>query len=354
MQSNSQTYEQLTLPFTEDLSTCSQEVFPVNRFQLPESKKEPKMTATCGPKCSELFGLFDPVGSWARTFTGLLVGRTGWYSNRCALTWKRKVTKSSRMYFQLAVSALPTKGTGHGLLLKTQSAFDATVSSPKKNPKSGDSGSLAQEIMCGYATERRLWKTPTASDAADREFYVNNRGEPQLSAQAQLGFPVSGKNWQMMLPTVQTQGLKMCENGKTKFYPVGLLPTPRTKDIGRGSVKDAKYENGVFFRENKQGVHWGVQLPDLIASGLPPTPMDGDCRSGMQNRVGRNHTQQLNGTVASQTGETSQLNPLFVEEMMGFPTGWILTPFLKESQHPGGPKPTTGGGSRPSKPTETP
>ena len=147
MQNNSQTYEQQILPGTKAGSTCSQEVFPASRFQLPDNKKEPKMTATCGPKCSELFGLFDPVGSWARTFTGLLVGRTGWYSNRCALTWKRKVTKSSRMYFQLAVSALHTKGTGHGLL-----------------------------------------------------------------------------------PTAQTQGLKMCENGKTKFYPVGLLPTPKVQD----------------------------------------------------------------------------------------------------------------------------
>ena len=34
------------------------------------------------------------------------------------------------------------------------------------------------------------------------------------------------------------------------------------------------------------------------------------------------------------TGKTSQLNPLFVEEMMGFPTYWILMPFLKESAIP--------------------
>ena len=225
MQNNSQTYEQHILPGTKAGSTCSQEVFPVNRFQLPESEKEPKMTATCGPKCSELFGLFDPAGSWARTFTGLLVGRTGWYSNRCALTWKRKVTKSNRMYFQLAVSALPTKGTGHGLL-----------------------------------------------------------------------------------PTAQTQGLKMCENGKTKFYPVGLLPTPKVQD----------------------------------------------CRHAKRDRSKSNLGEEMSELAYRQTGQTSQLNPLFVEEMMGFPTGWILTPFLKESQHPDGPKPTTGGRSRPSKPTETP
>lgn len=300
MQNNSQTYERQILPGTKAGSTCSQEVFPASRFQLPENKKEPKMTAICGPKCSELFGLFDPVGSWARTFTGLLVGRTGWYSNRCALTWKRKVTKSSRMYFQLAVSALHTKGTGHGLLLKTPSAFDATVSSPKKNPKSGDSGSLAQEIMCGYAERRGL------------------------------------------LPTAQTQGLKMCENGKTKFYPVGLLPTPNASEA-------AKYAK--TYNPDSQ---MGRGLTALAVNGLLLTPKVQDCRHAKRDRGKSNLGEEMSELVYRQTGETSQLNPLFVEEMMGFPTGWILTPFLKESQHPGEPKPTTGGGSRPSKPTETP
>jgi hypothetical protein len=28
-----------------------------------------------------------------------------------------------------------------------------------------------------------------------------------------------------------------------------------------------------------------------------------------------------------QTGKTSQLNPLFVAEMMGFPTDWTILPF---------------------------
>lgn len=202
MQNNSQTYERLILPGIKTGSTCSQEVFPASRFQQPESAKEPKTTATCGPKCSELFGLFDPVGSWARTFTELLVGRTGWYSNRCVLTWKRKVTKSNRMYFQLAVSALPTKDTGLGLL-----------------------------------------------------------------------------------PTAQTQGLKMCENGKTQFYPVGLLPTPTASSCAKGGCTrtDPKRQN------------------DTLAHAI----------HGM---IGRH-------------GKTSQLNPRFVVEMMGFPTDWTELPF---------------------------
>ena len=55
-----------------------------------------------------------------------------------------------------------------------------------------------------------------------------------------------------------------------------------------------------------------------------------DFRSGMPNRHGTEHTLQLNDTMAYQAGMVSRLNPLFVEEMMGFPTGWILTPFLRD------------------------
>jgi hypothetical protein len=33
------------------------------------------------------------------------------------------------------------------------------------------------------------------------------------------------------------------------------------------------------------------------------------------------HLQRLNG------GKSSQLNPLFVQEMMGFPETWLISPF---------------------------
>jgi DNA (cytosine-5)-methyltransferase 1 len=46
-------------------------------------------------------GLVNPVGSWARTFAGLLVGRTDWYSKRVTLTWKILGTPSNRLLFQL-------------------------------------------------------------------------------------------------------------------------------------------------------------------------------------------------------------------------------------------------------------
>lgn len=35
-------------------------------------------------------------------------------------------------------------------------------------------------------------------------------------------------------------------------------------------------------------------------------------------------------TEAYRIGTTSRLTPLFVKEMMGFPNGWILLPFLRD------------------------
>lgn len=70
---------------------------------------------------------------------------------------------------------------------------------------------------------------------------------------------------------------------------------------------------------------------DPLPLMLLPTPKSNDYRSGMPNRVGTDHTQQLNDTIAYRAGTTSRLNPLFVEEMMGFPNGWILQPFLRVS-----------------------
>lgn len=43
---------------------------------------------------------------------------------------------------------------------------------------------------------------------------------------------------------------------------------------------------------------------------------------------GTSRDSELNHKAANAFGETSQLNPLFVEDMMGFPPGWTTLPFL--------------------------
>lgn len=211
MQSNMTTSEQLTLQFGEIVSTCSPEGSLASRSASPVREKAREMTATCGRRCLELFGRFVPAGSWAKTFSELLIGREDWFSSRCVLTWKMRATKSDRSYFQLAASMLPT-----------------------------------------YATERSL------------------------------------------LPTVQTQGLKICVEGKTVFMPPDLLPTPKAQD----------------------------------------------CRHAMRDRGKSNLGEEMSELAYRQTGQTSQLNPLFVAEMMGFLVNWSVSPFRDGEKNPSRPTAT--------------
>ena len=216
MQNNMKTLKNQISASGETVSTCLPEVFPASRSRSQENAEEPMTTATCGPRCSVSFELFDPAGSWQRMFSELLIGRKDWYSTRRALTWKRTDTKYNRSLFRLAVSVLPTDGTDAGLL-----------------------------------------------------------------------------------PTVQTQGLKRCEKGKTVFMPMNLLPTP--------TADDAK----------------NATLPKSQAK-----------RKGSVSKMAM-------GSDGYQTGTGSRLNPRYVTEMMGFPVNWLVSPFLR-------------GAENRSKPAETP
>ena len=146
-----QDFEQLTL-FRADS--------PVSRFPLPGSDEARRMTVTSGRKCLELYQNSGPLGSLVRT----LLGSSIWRSTRCTLTWKTKVTPSKRLLFRLVPS---TPRTG---------ATDARLSGVDR----------WKENITGEDGEPILWKTPIASDSANREFYRNSRGEPNLSGMVKM------------------------------------------------------------------------------------------------------------------------------------------------------------------------
>lgn len=229
------------------------------------SDLEKQMTATSGRKCLEQFEKLPHAGSWAKTFTGLLIGMPGWYSRRCRLTWKMKGTKYKRIYFQLSASMRPTSDTGFGLL-----------------------------------------------------------------------------------PTVQTQGLKVCDNdGKTQPMDLTLLPTPCVhNENGRSEgwspsllmavnkllptplAKDYQSgfdPNGQAFKDRLNHSR-GVNLAEYIQrleKDLLPTPIAQDVFKATKGQK-----QNSSLTVEFQVGGDSQLNNRFVGEMMGFPVDWCELPFL--------------------------
>jgi hypothetical protein len=262
--------------FTEDKSTSSQVDFPVNRTVKLESDLERKMTATSGQKCLESFARFSRVGLWVKTYSGLLIGMTDWYSTKCKLTWKLKGTKSSRMYFQLWPSTLPIDVTGFGLL-PTPKAWD------------GDGGG-ARPVVNGKTT----FSSPGVKD--------------------------------------------LCH--------AGLLPTPVASDATTGAIMGKndtfRETSGLPRKVNQNGTDGSVGLARLVKLLPTPTAMDSTnataTMKSTQVKEGSMHSVTLSGAILSkeqqETGRTSQLNPRFVAEMMGYPPNYTELPFLNGELSP--------------------
>ena len=222
---------------------------PASRSALPGSEEARRMTVTSGLKCLELYQNSGPLGSLVR----MLLGSSIWRSTRCTLIWKTKVTPSKRLLFRLVPSMPRTDGT------------DARLSGVER----------WRQNITGEDGEPRLWKTPIASDSANREFYHNSRGEPNLS-------------------------------GMVKMWP-----TPKAQNArGRGE----RHGNG------------GPSL-DVVAM-MYPTPTTG---AGLCGGTGNFRQLKKLGEAGQITeeerrnmsqGNGGQLNPTFVEWLMGFPIGW--------------------------------
>lgn len=112
---------------------------------------------------------------------------------------------------------------------------------------------------------------------------------------------------------------------------VRLLPTPNAREADKYSKK---------YNPNSQ---MGTALTAMAVNGMLPTPIRRDYQPSvspqtLKRKDGKMRTDSLCnlpvmlGEHCLQTGgRTSQLNPLFVEEMMGFPLMWTTLPFLSQN-----------------------
>lgn len=88
-------------------------------------------------------------------------------------------------------------------------------------------------------------------------------------------------NWKLKATKSNRLYLQLLPSARrTEEIGYGSLPTPRAADVQGGGIKNVQYENGSFFRANKDGVRWGVKLRDVLESGLLPTPMASDSAQG--------------------------------------------------------------------------
>ena len=242
------------------------------------------MTATCGRKCCGQYVKSGPLGSLART----LLESSRWFSPARRLKWE----------------AVP---------LSSEKITEKEYSSAKSTSSKPSAATLREKVIPSSRLLFRLVPSerPTAGTASG------------------------------LLPTVQTQGLKRCNvDGKTEFMPLELLPTPMSTEVRHEQrVKELKEAGKTNFRSREKGQSGANGLMDYMDfHGMLPTPAAQD---GKNSTIPKSQTkrQQLPGVIGrncqpSDGQDSPQLNPLFVEEMMGFPADWLVSPFLSGEQNP--------------------
>ena len=222
----------------------------VNHSALQEKENQQQMIVTSGMKCLELLEKSNQDGLLAKMLKELLISTKAWYSDRCLMTWKKKVSKANVLLFQLQASVLGIKENESGLLPTPRAQEPGRT-------KEGYGRGLA-ELMEGKK-QIKMYPTPTQDSASERTKKYKQGGMP--------------------LPMA-----------------VKMFPTPTASDMEGGAAKDVQIENGHFFRENKKGVRWKVKLRDAME--MYPTPVSRDYKDAAYNTTWKESRDQKSCAVS--------------------------------------------------------
>lgn len=269
------------------------EDFHANHSALQEKENQQQMIVISGMKCLESLEKSNQAGLLQKMLKALLISTKAWYSDRCLMTWKTKVSKANVLLFQLQASVHGIKGNESGLSPIT---YPTPTTMDHIDRKGMRPSRAATNRKTGYLSEMiKMYPTPT------RGMYkqdVKDNGEYARS--------IKEKGHQIMLPAFMK-----------------LYPTP-TQDSA--SERTKKYSQG------------GMPLP--MAVKMFPTP-SASCHMDVvappetvtQNNQGWSVTRvgtgtkfgaKLNDVVNKLDQEKlgGRLNPNFVEFLMGYPMNW--------------------------------
>ena len=351
-----------TLPKQTSISGTERSMFsPEDSHANPSpslvEERERTITATSGLRCFERYGRYTPLGSLVKT----LMESRRWWSPAKSLRWdaqtifskrityterkadspstksvqtsKPKDIPSNRLLFQLVPSEHRTEETEFGLLPTVQ------TQGLKQCNKKGKTEFVPLDLL----------PTPNAMDIAHKDMEINERGRrnpKKGKTDHSLGLEDMAVAQLLPTPTALDKGgerINKSLSPNAAERPTlalaarkGLLPTPC-------SIEATKFTKTI--NPNSQ---MGQGLTALAVNGLLPTPTAMEVKhskrvKGLKEQGAKGMYSRKNGALRPNgltdfldfnnqvDGGTSQLNPLFVEEMMGFPLMWTALPFLSPS-----------------------
>lgn len=122
---------------------------------------------------------------------------------------------------------------------------------------------------------------------------------------------------------------------RTDATEFGLLHTPRVVMI---KETNENFQRRMADRCGTTYPHLINQVVDYVEKGLLPTATAREYKGGRHPETlkskGRAPSNSLGDTINAMTGKCSPLNPLFVEEMMGYPPTWTWINESRPSETP--------------------
>ena len=210
------------------------------------------------------------LGSWTNTgplgsLERMLLATSAWVSTTCFLTWKQKATPQGHLLFQLAPSMLNTDEIESGLWLTPTKVM--TLEDPQKMRARAEKNGYRNGTSIGYLHSQVVYKP--------------------------------------------------------------LYPTPtKTDSMPLSPMTAWRKENGM---DRPSGAKIGSSLkwqPEIIKeAGLWPTPQASDNRDrGGPNNPSVQRRKAIGKQISLSQTQNGQLNPMWVEWLMGFPMGWTELP----------------------------
>ena len=323
-------------------STSSLEDTLANLSPSQVEKKVKKIRDTSGQSILDLSKNSDRLGLLEK----MLVDTLNSVSTPLSRTWRVKTTPLGRLVFQLRASVPTTKEKESGYWL-TPNAMDSLPPRSKEalkkqyqtNRKGRTTHSTLREQVV-YPKPNQMWRTPDAHSgrgpSSEERMKMKLDKKMPISLNDQVAHP--GLMWptpkasgQEKLKTlIKRKGIKEAVKHNLTAA-VEMWPTPSQRDYkgGSGTIKE---KDGKYYRQSdKTGTKYGVRLDALIEyqhRKMYPTPAAHEGRLGYQRRdTGKKGTQKSLTTIViddegGREKTTGQLNPTWVEWLMGYPSGW--------------------------------
>lgn len=293
-------------------------------------KKADQTTDGSGMKCLMLLSKSDQDGLLGKMCKALLISKTAWFSDRCKMTWKVKVSKSNVSLFQLQVSVLGINEKESGYWLQTPTTQDARIGpnniGGNQHRKKRGSIALADQVLFPQEEEMetiKMYPTPRAADTEggivevklkNGHFYRENKKGERWGVKLRdaVMYPspkVSDKNPPHMKKNKQGIPHDIAK-GNLRGVVQEMYPTPRARD----------YKDSVTTVPPSVQKGRNPSLGQKIAmKQMLPTPSASEHKARMQ---GNTQASNCITALAQKEKPGGRLNPEFVEFLMGYPMGW--------------------------------